>query len=106
MGMNHISDKTFDGSIREEGVTLVDFGAPWCPPCKALVPILDQLDRDNGERISILEVNCDESPALAGKYGVMSLPTIILFHNGVPVEKIVGLRPLNVYQSLVARYVQ
>jgi thioredoxin 1 len=104
--MIDINDKTFHGSIREEGVTLVDFGAPWCPPCKALLPILDQLDRENGERISILKVNCDESPVLSGKYSIMSLPTVILYHNGEPVEKIVGLRPANVYQSLVARSAQ
>jgi thioredoxin 1 len=99
-----VNDKTFHEGVRKQGLTLVDFGAPWCPPCKVLKPILDELGGDFGERLAVLEVNCDESPEVASLYGVMSMPTVILFHNGEPVEKLIGLRPKAVYESLLSRY--
>jgi thioredoxin 1 len=104
MSVTDVNDTTFPERIRDRGVTLVDFGAAWCPPCKVLLPILDELDRTNGERVSILKVDCDESPKVAGQYGVMSLPTVILFRDGEPVEKLVGLRPISAYQTLIERY--
>jgi len=90
--------------IDEQGVTLVEFGATWCPPCKALLPILDELDQQYGERVNVVKVDCDDSPAIASEYRVMSMPTVIMFHNGEPVEKLVGLRPKNVYETLIERY--
>ncbi len=94
----------FQESIRRQGVTLVDFGTPWCPPCRVLLPILDELDQEFGDRLSILKVNCDELPMVAAQYGVMANPTVLLFHNGEPVEKLVGLRPKAAYQLLIERY--
>ncbi len=105
MNMLAVNDTTFRGSVRQEGVTLVDFGAPWCPPCKVLKPILNELGGEYGEKLSVLEVNCDESPSVATEYGIMSMPTVIVFHNGQPVEKLVGLRPKAVYESLLTKYV-
>jgi thioredoxin 1 len=106
MSIYAVNDTTFQQGIRKQGVTLVDFGAPWCPPCKVLLPILDELDREYGEQLSILKVDCDESPMITNEYGIMSMPTVILFHNGEPVEKLVGLRPKGIYQALLARYVE
>jgi thioredoxin 1 len=105
MNMLAVNDTTFRGNVRQEGITLVDFGAPWCPPCKVLKPILDELGEEYGENLSVLEVNCDESPNVATEYGIMSMPTVIVFHNGVPVEKLVGLRPKAVYENLLTKYV-
>ena len=105
MNMLVVNDSTFRGNVRTQGVTLVDFGAPWCPPCKVLKPILDELGEEYGERLSVLEVNCDDSPNVATEYGIMSMPTVIVFHNGEPVEKLVGLRPKSVYESLLTKYV-
>jgi thioredoxin 1 len=99
-----VNDTTFRGSVKQQGVTLVDFGAPWCPPCKVLKPILDELAEELGEKVSILEVDCDESPAVATEYGIMSMPTVLVFHNGEPVEKLVGLRPKSAYESLISKY--
>lgn len=104
MSLVAVNDKTFHDGIRQSGVTLVDFGAPWCPPCKVLKPILDEIGVQFGDKLSVLEVNCDESPAAASEYGIMSMPTVIVFHNGQPVEKLVGLRPKAVYESLITRY--
>lgn len=99
-----VNDNTLHDSLKREGVTLVDFGAPWCPPCKVLKPILEELGEEHGEKLTVLEVNCDESPGVAAEFGVMSMPTVIAFHNGEPVEKLVGLRPKAVYESLLAKY--
>ncbi|MCD9021830.1 thioredoxin [Cohnella silvisoli] len=104
MNMLAVNDKTFQGNVRQAGVTLVDFGATWCPPCKVLKPILDELGEQYGEKISVLELDCDESPSVATEYGIMSMPTVIVFHNGEPVEKLVGLRPKSVYESLLTKY--
>lgn len=105
MSMHAVNDTTFREKVREQGATLVEFGASWCPPCKVLLPILDKLDREYGERLSVLKVDCDESPVVASEYGIMSIPTVIVFHNGKPVEKLIGLRPKGVYETLLARYV-
>jgi len=105
MGMITVNDATFKESIRQDGLTLVDFGAVWCPPCKALKPILEQLSGERGDGVAVLELDCDDSPETAAEYGVMSMPTVLLFHNGVPVEKLVGLRPKSAYDSLIGKYV-
>jgi thioredoxin 1 len=98
------NETKFKDSISKQGVTLVEFGAEWCPPCKVLLPILDIMDSEYGGSVSIIKVDCDESPAIAAEFGIMSLPTVIIFHNGEPVDKLVGLRPKDVYQKAIARY--
>jgi thioredoxin 1 len=98
------SETKFKDNIRKQGVTLVDFGAVWCPPCKVLLPILDKMDSEYDGSVSIIKVDCDESPAIAAEFGIMSLPTVIIFHNGEPVDKLVGLRSKEVYQTTIARY--
>jgi thioredoxin 1 len=98
------NETKFKESIRKQGVTLVEFGAVWCPPCKVLLSILDIMDSEYGGSVSIMKVDCDESPAIAAEFGIMSLPTVIIFHNGEPFDKFVGLRPKDVYQKAMARY--
>jgi thioredoxin 1 len=100
-----VNKETFRSNVRQTGVTLVDFSAVWCPPCKVLKPIIEELDTAYGDKLSVLLVDTDESPELASEFGVMSNPTVILFNNGEPVEKLVGLRPRAVYESLLSRYV-
>lgn len=104
MGLIAVNDVTFADHVKRQGLTLVDFGAAWCPPCKTLKPILDQLGSEQADRLAVLEVDCDESPELASAYGVMSMPTVIVFHRGEPADKFVGLRPKSVYQTALARY--
>lgn len=104
MSLQTVDASTFQSAVRENEVTLVEFGAEWCPPCKVLLPILEEMDREEGGRAAILQVDCDESPELASAYGVMSMPTVIVFHRGEPADKFVGLRPKSVYQTALARY--
>ena len=98
------TEAKFTDNIRKEGVSLVEFGAVWCPPCKVLLPILDTMDQEYGGSVAIMKVDCDESPELASKFAIMSLPTVVIFHNGEPVDKLVGLRSKEVYQTTIARY--
>jgi thioredoxin 1 len=72
---------------------VVDFWAPWCGPCKAIMPSIDELSKEMEGRVSIGKVNVDENPDIAGRYGVMSIPTLIIFKNGNVVGQIVGALP-------------
>ncbi|MDG0812531.1 thioredoxin family protein [Cohnella rhizosphaerae] len=103
--MRAANDVNFETAVRPTGVTLVDFGATWCPPCKALLPVIETLAEEYGERVSIVKVDTDESPETASSFGVMSNPTVIVFNDGEPVEKLVGLRPIEAYRTVLNRYV-
>ncbi len=84
--MHELEESTFDAAIAN-GPLLVDFWAPWCRPCKALEPILDELP------IDVARVNVDEEPGIASRYEVLSIPTVILFAGGEARGSVVGVRP-------------
>ncbi|HEU4952501.1 MAG TPA: thioredoxin [Holophagaceae bacterium] len=88
----HISDAEFPTAVKD-GVTLVDFWAPWCGPCKAIAPMLDELAGELGGKAKIVKINVDDNPEVAGSFGIMSIPTLILFKDGKPVNKLVGGQP-------------
>ena len=88
----HISDAEFPATVAQ-GVTLVDFWAPWCGPCKMIAPVLDEIAGELNGRAKIVKINVDDNPEVAGSYGIMSIPTLILFKDGKPVNKIVGGQP-------------
>jgi thioredoxin 1 len=85
----HISDADFTKTVAE-GVTLVDFWAPWCGPCRMIAPILDELAGELKDKARIVKINVDENPVVAGQFGVMSIPTLLLFKNGQKVDQKVG----------------
>ncbi|MCK5780535.1 MAG: thioredoxin [Psychrilyobacter sp.] len=84
----HTDEASFDKVIKD-GVVLVDFFADWCGPCKMLAPILDELSEEVTAKI--VKVNVDDNPGLSQKFGVRSIPTMIAFKNGEPVDQIIGL---------------
>ena len=87
-----ITDAEFKATVAE-GVTLVDFWAPWCGPCKMIAPTLDELAGELQGRARIAKVNVDDNPEVAGSFGIMSIPTLLLFKDGQPVGKLVGAQP-------------
>ncbi len=87
-----ITDAEFQATVAQ-GVTLVDFWAPWCGPCKMIAPTLDELAGELQGRARIAKVNVDDNPEVAGSFGIMSIPTLLLFKDGKPVGKLVGAQP-------------
>ncbi|PWW08444.1 thioredoxin [Paenibacillus cellulosilyticus] len=86
-----LTKENFTQSI-ESGVSLVDFWAPWCGPCKMQLPIVEELATELEGQATIAKINVDEQPELASQFGVMSIPTLILFKDGQPIDKLVGLQ--------------
>ncbi len=88
----HVNEGTFDTEVlKSDKPALVDFWAPWCGPCRAIAPVLDELAAEYKGKITVAKVNVDENRKLAGNHGVMSIPTMILFKNGKVVDKLIGL---------------
>ena len=87
--VKHITDAEFPAEVAQ-GVTLVDFWAPWCGPCRMIAPILDELAGELQAQAKIVKINVDENPVVAGQFGVMSIPTLLLFKNGQKVDQKVG----------------
>ena len=89
-----IDDSNFDQTVLQAAKpVLMDFWATWCKPCLMVAPILDELAEEYDGRIDFVKMDVDQNPKTATKYGVMSIPTIIIFKNGEPVSNIVGVRP-------------
>ncbi len=88
----HLDDATFTERAGAD-LAMIDFWAPWCPPCRALSPTIDKLASDYRGRATIAKVNIDESPETAGAFGVQSIPTVVFLRDGKEVGRAVGLQP-------------
>jgi thioredoxin 1 len=89
--MQAVTDATFQSTVLDSELpVLVDFWAPWCAPCRAVAPVLEQLDGELAGRLKIVKVNVDEDNGVAGQLGVRSIPTLVVFKDGKPVEGAVG----------------
>ena len=93
MSVKHFSNDTFQSEVLQgSGPILVDFWAPWCGPCKMLGPVIDGLADELSGKAVVGKVNIDDEPDLAAKYGVVTIPTIILFKDGQEVNRLVGVQ--------------
>ena len=102
MAIVNATDQTFTTDT-SEGVVLVDFWAPWCGPCKMIAPVLQELDTEIGDTAKIVKVDVDENQETAGKFGVMSIPTLIVLKDGEVVDKVVGFQPKEALAELIAK---
>ncbi|MCI3919978.1 thioredoxin [Paenibacillus sp. TRM 82003] len=104
MAIVNVSDDSFKTEVEGSGTVLVDFWAPWCGPCKMIAPVLEELDTEIGDKVKIAKVNVDDNPESAGRFGVMSIPTLIVFKNGEPVDKVVGFQSKDALKNVVGRH--
>jgi len=89
-----VDESNFDQVVLQAGVpTLVDFWATWCGPCRMVAPVVEELAEEYDGRVSFAKVDVDQNNQIASRYGIMSIPTLILFKDGKPVSNIVGFRP-------------
>ncbi|MEF2968528.1 thioredoxin [Paenibacillus sp. M1] len=104
MAIVNVSDQTFNSEVEGKGTVLVDFWAPWCGPCKMIAPILEDLANEVGDSVKIAKLNVDDNPESASRFGVMSIPTLIFFKDGQPVDKVVGLNSKENLKNLIAKH--
>ena len=97
-----VEDSTWDAEVMKASeLVMVDFWAVWCGPCQMVAPIVDELAKDYAGKLKVLKLNTDENPEVAGRYQVMSIPTILFFKNGQQVEKLVGARPKRQFKEMI-----
>ncbi|HEY8630736.1 MAG TPA: thioredoxin [Gaiellaceae bacterium] len=89
-----VTEQSFEGEVlQSDKPVIVDFWAEWCGPCHAVAPVLDRIVEESNGDIKLVKVNIDEQPALSQRYGVQSIPTMILFKNGEPAAAAIGAQP-------------
>ena len=98
-----LTDANFNEEIKS-GVTLVDFWAPWCGPCRMVGPIIEEVADEYAGKVKVGKLNVDENQATAGEFGVMSIPTMLVFKDGEPVDKIIGAVPKQEIVSKLQQY--
>lgn len=99
-----VTDANFDQTLAGYPLVLVDFWAEWCAPCRMIAPILEELAREYEGKLVVAKLDVDENPKTAMRYRVMSIPTVILFKNGQPVEVLVGAQPKRNFEAKIQKH--
>lgn len=104
-----MADTTFtDQNFQQEvasGTVVVDFWAPWCGPCRVVSPTIDQLAEEYNGKVKVGKMNVDENPQIAGEFGIMSIPTVMIFKDGQPVQAVVGAKSKDEYKKAIDQVV-
>jgi len=103
MAIVNVTDESFKDEIESAETVLVDFWANWCPPCKMIAPILEEIEKEI-PNLKIVKLNVDDNLKTASGFKVMSIPTLIVFKNGIPVDKFIGFVSKDALKTLVGRY--
>ena len=90
------TNTSFDGLLADEKLVIVDFWATWCGPCRMLSPLLDEVEEEMADKVTVVKVNVDDADEIAMRYRIMSIPTLLFFKNGQIVDKTVGAMPKSV----------
>jgi thioredoxin 1 len=103
MAVKEITDNTFTDET-STGIVVIDFWAEWCGPCRILSPILEDLSKEM-TNVQFKKINVDENPIIAGSIGITAIPTVIIYKDGRPVERIVGLLPKEHIKKIIQKHV-
>ncbi|MFD2627960.1 MULTISPECIES: thioredoxin [Oceanobacillus] len=103
MAITNVTDQNF-AKETSEGLVLADFWAPWCGPCKMIAPVLEEIDGEMEDKVQIVKLDVDENQETAGKYGVMSIPTLLLFKDGNVVDQVIGFQPKEALVDLINKH--
>ena len=98
-----ITDDTFTDATAN-GLTLVDFWAPWCGPCRIVGPIVDQLAGEYAGRVSVAKLNVDDNPRMADEFGIRGIPTLLLLKDGQPIDSVVGAHPKQTISRMLDKH--
>lgn len=100
MAVKHIRGNEVEGAAAvTDTISLIDFSAAWCGPCKMLTPVLEKVSEDLGDKVEFYHLDVDESPDASSKFGIRGVPTMIVFHNGQEIDRMVGFRDRNALQT-------
>jgi thioredoxin 1 len=105
IGVREVTDSDFATEVENwRGLTVVDFWAPWCGPCRLVAPVIERLAEEYAGRVRFAKLNVDQAPRTAAAYGIRSIPTIGVFRDGEPVEGLVGAAPRQQLAALIDRH--
>ena len=105
MSIINTTDASFDKDVLQaDKPVLVDFWAAWCGPCKAITPILEELDAEYSDKFQIVKVNVDDNPETSARFGIRSIPTLFVFKDGQKVDTVVGSRPKSEFVALLNKH--
>ena len=102
--LKEVTEEDFQSTV-DRGVTLVDFWAEWCGPCRMVTPVLEELQGELGDSAQIVKLNVDENPNIAQQFGISGIPTMLLFKDGQVVDKLVGASSINTYRDLINKQI-